>query len=49
MEEELTQIFQRNVDLITLKGIESSRNYLRHQAIFSSAQVIYGTGSTIFA
>jgi uncharacterized protein len=49
MEDELKQIFQRDVDLVTRKGIESSRNYLRRNAILSSAQVIYGTGSTISA
>jgi predicted nucleotidyltransferase len=49
MEDELTQLFQRKVDLITRKGIETSRNYLRRQAILSSSQVIYGTRPTIFA
>ncbi|MDX2212226.1 MAG: nucleotidyltransferase family protein [Oculatellaceae cyanobacterium bins.114] len=47
MEDELKTIFQRDVDLVTRKGIESSRNYLRRQAILSSAQVIYGTRSPI--
>lgn len=47
MEDELKTIFQREVDLVTRKGIESSRNYLRRQAILSSAQVIYGTRSPI--
>ncbi|MCT7974303.1 nucleotidyltransferase family protein [Laspinema olomoucense] len=49
MEEELKKLFHRDVDLVTRKGIETSRNYLRRQAILSSAQVIYGTGSSIFA
>jgi uncharacterized protein len=47
MEDELKTIFQRDVDLITRKGIESSRNYLRRKEILSSAQVIYGTRSPI--
>jgi uncharacterized protein len=47
MEDELKTIFHRDVDLVTRKGIESSRNYLRRQAILSSAQVIYGTRSSI--
>ena len=47
MEEELKQLFQRDVDLMTRKGIENSRNYMRRQAILSSARVIYGTGSTV--
>lgn len=40
MEAELKAIFHRDVDLITRQGIETSRNYLRRQEIFSSAQVI---------
>lgn len=40
MEADLKVIFHREVDLITRKGIESSRNYLRRKEILSSAQVI---------
>jgi predicted nucleotidyltransferase len=40
METELKQLFQRDIDLITRKGIETSRNYLRRQEILSSARVI---------
>jgi predicted nucleotidyltransferase len=47
MEAELKTLFHREVDLITRPGIESSRNYLRRQAILSSAQVIYAAGSLI--
>jgi len=47
MEDELKVLFQRDVDLVTRKGIETSRNYLRREAILSSAQVIYGTRSSI--
>jgi uncharacterized protein len=49
MEEELKILFQRDVDLVTRKGIETSRNYLRRKAILSSAQVIYGSRSSISA
>ncbi len=49
MENELKVLFQRDVDLVTRKGIETSRNYLRRKAILSSAQVIYGTRSSISA
>jgi predicted nucleotidyltransferase len=49
METELKTIFHRDVDLITRQGIEASRNYLRRREILSSAQVIYGTRSTISA
>jgi uncharacterized protein len=47
MEHELRFIFNREVDLITRKGIESSRNYIRRENILSSAQVIYATRSSI--
>lgn len=36
MEEELEQIFGREVDLVSRRGIESSRNYLRKEAILST-------------
>jgi predicted nucleotidyltransferase len=48
-EDELKILFQRDVDLVTRKGIETSRNYLRRKAILSSAQVIYGTRSSLSA
>jgi uncharacterized protein len=47
MEAELRTIFDRDIDLITRQGIETSRNYLRRHEILSSAQVIYATGSSI--
>ncbi len=43
MQEELEAIFGRKVDLVTRRGIESSRNYIRRQAILSSAEVIHVT------
>jgi uncharacterized protein len=49
METELKTIFDRDIDLITRQGIETSRNYLRRQEILSSAQVIYETKSSILA
>jgi len=49
MEAQLKTIFNREVDLITRQGIQTSRNYLRRHEIFSSAQVIYATGSSISA
>lgn len=42
MQEELQAIFGRKVDLISRKGIEASRNYLRRQNILSNAVTIYG-------
>ena len=41
MQEELEEIFGRKVDLVTRRAIESSRNYIRRQAILSSAEVIH--------
>ena len=43
MENELKEIFQREVDLVSHRGIEHSFNYLRRSEILSSAQVIYAT------
>ena len=41
MEEELTTIFGRKVDLVSWRGVEQSRNYIRRKAILDSAEVIY--------
>ena len=41
MQDELRQIFGRDVDLISKKGVETSRNYLRRKAILESARVIH--------
>ena len=41
MQEELKDIFGRNVDLVSRRGIESSQNYLRRKEILSSAKVIH--------
>ncbi|MBC7185682.1 MAG: nucleotidyltransferase family protein [Calditrichaeota bacterium] len=44
MQEELKGILGREVDLIEKKSIEQSRNYLRREAILSTAEVIYAEG-----
>ena len=44
MQDELKQIFGRDVDLISKRGVENSRNYLRRKAILESAQVIHVSG-----
>lgn len=49
IEAELKTMFDRDIDLVTRQGIESSRNYLRRHEILSSAQVIYATRSAISA
>ena len=41
MQEDLQRIFGRSVDLVSRRGIEASRNYLRKNAILKSAEVVY--------
>ncbi len=41
MKDELEQIFAREVDIISRRGIERSHNPIRKRAILSSAQVIH--------
>lgn len=41
MQDELTEIFGRKVDLVNKQGIERSRNYIRKDNILGSAKVIY--------
>ena len=46
MERELAEILGRDVDLISRRAIEDSRNYIRRKAIVESARVIYGAEET---
>lgn len=41
MEQELKGIFNREVDVVSKRGIERSHNWLRRKNILSTAQVIY--------
>lgn len=41
MQEELAGILGRQVDLVSRRGIEASRNPIRQRAILESAKVIY--------
>jgi len=41
MQDELKAIFGREVDLVSKRGVETSRNYLRRKAILESAEVIH--------
>lgn len=41
LEEELSLLLQRKVDLVSKSGIEQSRNWIRRKSILRSAQVIY--------
>ena len=43
MEEELSMILGRRVDLVNRKAIERSKNYIRRKAILESAQPYYAT------
>ncbi len=40
MQDELSELFGRNVDLVTKKGVERSRNAVRRRAILEGAQVV---------
>ena len=41
MQDELSNLFGRKVDLLTRRGVEQSRNAVRREAILSSAEVIH--------
>ncbi len=41
MQDELSEIFGRPVDLLTRRGVEESRNPYRRRSILDSAQVVY--------
>ena len=41
MQDELSAMFGRGVDLVSRRGIESSRNPIRRRTILESAEVIY--------
>lgn len=41
MQSELETLFGRKVDLLTRRGVESSRNPIRRQGILSSAETVY--------
>ena len=41
MTDELKEIFGRDVDLLTRRAVEQSRNYIRRRAILSTLKVIY--------
>jgi hypothetical protein len=41
MEDELTGIVGRKVDIVCREGIEKSSNFLRKQAILGAAEVMY--------
>ncbi len=44
MREELSRILGREVDLVSRRGIERSRNPIRRREILSSAEVVHAEG-----
>ncbi|WP_354635999.1 nucleotidyltransferase family protein [Planktothricoides raciborskii] len=47
MQQELTTILQRKVDLVSKRAIARSQNQIRRQEILSTAQVIYPTNTYV--
>lgn len=45
IEEELTELFGRKVDLATRRSVEQSHNWIRRNAILSSAVPIYAAAA----
>ena len=45
MAEELSEMFGRQVDVLTRSSVERSRNYIRRKAILDSAETIYAASS----
>ena len=41
MQDELKRLLGRSVDLVSRRGLERSRNYIRRKAILNSAEVLY--------
>ena len=41
MEAELKAIFGREIDIVSRRGIERSRNYIRRRSILQTAEVVY--------
>lgn len=44
MEEELSSLLGRKVDLVSRRGVERSRNYIRRRRILESARPVYAAG-----
>ena len=42
MESELSDVFGRDVDLVTWAEVEDSRNYIRRRSILESAEMVHG-------
>jgi predicted nucleotidyltransferase len=44
MQNELKEIFGRDVDLVERRAIETSENYIRRKSILNNTKVIYAAG-----
>ena len=42
MELALSELFGRDVDLVTRAEVEDSRNYIRRESILAATEVVYG-------
>jgi hypothetical protein len=49
MQQELQALLQRNVDFISKRALERSRNWLRRQEILNTAQVLFSEQEAIHA
>ncbi len=47
MQNELKDIFGRDMDLVSRRGLEASPNYLRREEILSTALVVYEKGRSV--
>ena len=43
MEQELSDLLNRKIDLLTRRAVEQSHNWMRRQEILGTAEVVYGT------
>lgn len=41
MQDELSEVFGRTVDLVTRRSVEASENWIRREAILASAESVY--------
>lgn len=49
MENELEDLFEREVDLISKRAVEQSQNWIRRQEILGTAQILFSAHEAIHA
>jgi predicted nucleotidyltransferase len=47
MQQELSELLQRKVDLVSRRAVEESRNWLRRDAILASAQTVFRASEAV--